>query len=335
MQVCLCDKQIRDLIASDVVIAPNKDTSKVQPASLDTSVGDTVYQIMASALPCPGKSVLDTIDDYHIASSYAMGTKTLQVGCTYVVRLQEELALPDNIMALANPKSSIGRLGVHVRLLIDGCERFDFVPAGYKGPLYIEITPLVFPIEIQIEDSFMQLRFICTDKISSLPHLPPRLLRVDLHLDKACYRAKGCAGVIDINDTNFYNPSSFWERVHIYDDRLILEPGRFYLLASQQIISVPENYAAELAPYDHTLGEYRAHYAGFCDPGFCGRIVMEVCVHKTPFVITHGQTLATLQYIAMAEKPDATYGPKIGSHYQDQGLKLSKHFLLAEGCEAV
>jgi dCTP deaminase len=329
MQTCLCDRQIRDLIGSRAIVVPNNDTSQVQPASLDLTIEGTLYQVLASSLPGKGKTVLDAINDCYINSIETMSTQVLQVGCTYVGRLQESLDLPPHVAALANPKSSIGRLGVHVRLLTDGCERFDVVPAGYKGPLYIEITPLVFPIAIQVEDSLMQLRFTSTDEAPKLLCFHPTSLSVDLRLETAGYRARGCTGVIDISDSDHCSIPAFWEPVRVHDDHLILEPGRFYLLASLQIICVPTSYAAELAPYDYTLGEYRVHYAGFCDPGFRGRVVMEVCAHKTPFVIRHGQTMATLQYIAMSEQPDAAYGPNIGSHYQSQGLRLSKHFMLA------
>ena len=49
--------------------------------------------------------------------------------------------LPKNISGMANPKSSTGRLDVFTRLIIDNTQEFETVPNGYKGPLYLEISP--------------------------------------------------------------------------------------------------------------------------------------------------------------------------------------------------
>ncbi|MCB1502758.1 MAG: 2'-deoxycytidine 5'-triphosphate deaminase, partial [Bauldia sp.] len=76
------------------------------------------------------------------------------------------------------------------------------------------------------------------------------------------------------------------------------------------------------------------HYAGFFDPGFGhsaaggagSRAVLEVRSHEIPFILEHGQTVGRLVYERMLERPRFLYGRDIGSHYQAQGLKLSKHF---------
>ena len=97
---------------------------------------------------------------------------------------------------------------------------------------------------------------------------------------------------------------------------------------------VPPDYAAEMAPYLAMVGEFRVHYAGFFDPGFGhagaggagSRGVLEVRCHEAPFALDHGQIVGRLVYERMAERPDILYGRDIGSNYQGQGLKLSKHF---------
>jgi dCTP deaminase len=334
MQLCLADHQIRKLMESGEILSPNNDMSGVQPASLDTTVGLMAHQVMASFLPGAGSTVLDILDKHYINDLGLLASCVLQTGCTYVIELRESLRLPPSIGAIANPKSSIGRLGVHLRLLTDYCDRFDHVCAGYDGPLYAEVTPLAFPVALRHMDKLIQIRFMRAMQLG--PELPDHHatpcdnnLTVDLTLSPPCYRAKTCTGVIDIDDKDHYNIADFWEPMYAPAGRLLLEPGRFYILASREIVDVPHHCAAELAPYDHTRGEYRVHLAGFADPGFKGRIVVEVCPDRIPFVVTHGQSLATLQYIPLAAKPDATYGPKIGSSYQGQDLRLSKHFLLA------
>ncbi len=88
-----------------------------------------------------------------------------------------------------------------------------------------------------------------------------------------------------------------------------------------------------MTPIDPSVGEFRVHYAGFFDPGFGtdeahgagSKGVLEVRTHDTPFLLEHGQTVARLVYEPLTERPTRLYGEG-GSHYQSQGLKLSKHF---------
>ena len=42
--------------------------------------------------------------------------------------------------------------------------------------------------------------------------------------------------------------------------------------------------------------------------------------------VEDGQVVGRLVYEPLTQVPDFVYGTDIGSHYQRQGLKLSKHF---------
>ncbi|MCC0065393.1 MAG: 2'-deoxycytidine 5'-triphosphate deaminase, partial [Defluviimonas sp.] len=104
---------------------------------------------------------------------------------------------------------------------------------------------------------------------------------------------------------------------------------------SREAVTIPPDYAAEMAPYLAMVGEFRVHYAGFFDPGFGwaeaggagSRGVLEVRCHEAPFVLEHGQVVGRLVYERMAGRPERLYGTGIASNYQGQGLKLSKHFV--------
>jgi dCTP deaminase len=54
--------------------------------------------------------------------------------------------------------------------------------------------------------------------------------------------------------------------------------------------------------------------------------VLEVRSHEVPFILEHGQVVGRLVYEHMLAAPRALYGTDLGSNYQAQGLKLSKHF---------
>jgi dCTP deaminase len=153
--------------------------------------------------------------------------------------------------------------------------------------------------------------------------------------DLVGYRAKPHTGVIDLDKIAHYPAQDFWEEIHSRDGRIILDPGAFYILVSREAVTIPPDYAAEMAPFLAMVGEFRVHYAGFFDPGFGyasaggagSRGVLEVRCHEAPFVLEDGQVVGRLVYERMAERPETLYGREIASNYQGQGLKLAKQFI--------
>src|SRR6202044_4037828 len=75
------------------------------------------------------------------------------------VPLIERLALPPDIDAASNPKSSTGRLDVFTRVIADETRGFDRVTPGYHGPLYAEISPKTFPVLVREGSRLSQIRF--------------------------------------------------------------------------------------------------------------------------------------------------------------------------------
>ncbi|TMV78463.1 2'-deoxycytidine 5'-triphosphate deaminase, partial [Thioclava sp. BHET1] len=278
----------------------------------------------------------------------------LEKGCVYVVPLMEGLCLPAGIQAVANAKSSTGRLDLLTRTITDGGTEFDRIPSGYTGPLYAEICPRSFSVLVRPGMRLNQIRFRAGQAVLSdadLAALDARVglvsgtaliaeglgFSVDLRPEggsRVGYRAKPHTGVIDLDRIGAYDPAEYWEELHSRDGRLILDPGAFYILVSREAVTIPPDHAAEMAPYLAMVGEFRVHYAGFFDPGFGyaeaggagSRGVLEVRCHEAPFVLEDGQVVGRLVYERMAEIPDQLYGTGIASNYQGQGLKLSKHF---------
>src|ERR1700741_4446149 len=93
--------------------------------------------------PAPVPERIDELKPHEIDLSAGAVPET---NCVYIVPLLESLALPPEIVAAANPKSSTGRLDVFTRVIADGTRRFDMIGAGYHGPLYAEISPKTFPV---------------------------------------------------------------------------------------------------------------------------------------------------------------------------------------------
>ena len=326
----LPSQSIEDLIARGAITSSRPfDPDQVQPASLDLRLGARAWRVRASFLPGLGRTVPRRIADVAMHELDLTRGAVLERGCVYIAELQESLALPPGVSARANPKSSTGRVDVFVRLLTDNSVAFDDVARGYRGPTYIEIAPQTFSILVRTSTRLNQLRL----KRGEPPKLEVRSVGVDLTQEIAGFRARRHAGVVDMDHVDGHDPRDFWEPLIPRRGELLLDPGEFYILASKEAVEIPVLQAAEMTPIDPSVGEFRVHYAGFFDPGFGteeaggvgSRGVLEVRSHETPFLLEDGQTVARLVYEPLTAKPARLYGEG-GSHYQRQGLKLSKHF---------
>jgi dCTP deaminase len=321
---------IEDLIAQGAISAVEPFAAdQVQPASLDLRLGDYAWRVRASFLPGSGRTVAERLADVAMHRLDLTGGAVLERGCVYIAPVQELMALPSGVSARANPKSSTGRVDVFVRALANQGAAFDDIAAGYRGPIYVEISPQTFSVLVRRGTRLNQLRL----RGGARRMLASRDVGVDLTGTLAGYRARRHAGVIDLDLEDGHDPRDFWEPLEAHRGELLLDPGEFYILASKDAVEIPVEQAAEMIPIDPAVGEFRVHYAGFFDPGFGtaeaggvgSRGVLEVRSRETPFLLEDGQTVARLVFEPLTERPVRLYGAG-GSHYQRQGLKLSKHF---------
>jgi dCTP deaminase len=343
-------------IAADQPIEPGQ----LQPASLDLRLGREAWRVQASFLPGKNLTVADKLAKFGMHKIDLIDGAVLERGCVYIVKLMENLWLPAGVSAMANPKSSTGRLDIFTRLITDGAVEFESVADGYTGALYAEISPRTFSVLMRAGSRLSQLRLrrgtsapsdLLMQSLQStvgLVHGAERTdirdgvaLSVNLEPDEKSgmigWRARKHAGLIDIDAASSQPVDAFWERVTPSDltlGGLVLNPDEFYILASREFVTVPKDHAAEMRAYDTRVGEFRAHYAGFFDPGFGmaelgaegTRAVLEVRSHDVPFLIEQGQTVCRLVYEPMIAVPKTLYGAG-GSNYQSQGLRLAKHFI--------
>lgn len=346
---------IAGLIDAGALVAdPPVDPVQLQPASLDLRLGGVAWRVRASFLPGRDKTVDARLQDFAMHRMDLADGAVLEKGCVYLVPLLERLDLPAGLEAVANAKSSTGRLDLLTRLITDHGTEFDRIPPGYRGPLWAEICPRSFSVLVRQGMRLNQVRFRAGDTtlddaalaalhdatglVDGPAHIDGGLgFSVDLHPRGdgiVGYRARPHAGVIDLDRIGAYAVRDFWDPITSDGGGVILDPGAFYILVSREAVHIPPDYAAEMAPYMALAGEFRVHYAGFFDPGFGhaaaggtgARGVLEVRCHEAPFVLDHGQRVGRLVYERMAARPDRLYGADFASNYQGQGLKLSKHF---------
>ncbi len=354
----LPDRDIAGLFEAGALAADRPlDDDQIQPASLDLRLGAKAYRVRASFLPGPSSTVSDKLERLKLHEIDLSEGAVLETGCVYVVPLQERLTLPADVSASANPKSSTGRLDIFTRIMADRTQEFDKIPAGYDGPLFMEVSPRTFPIVVRAGSRLSQIRFRKGHALLSEPELrdlhaaetlvaseEPNIsgggiaLSIDLTGTTEGligYRAKHHTAVVDVDRRAALDVYDFWEPLHARGrPELILDPDEFYILVSREAVHVPPLHAAEMTPFDPLVGEFRVHYAGFFDPGFGhsasggtgARAVLEVRSHEVPFILEHGQIVGRLVYEHMLARPGRLYGADMKSNYQAQGLKLSKHF---------
>jgi len=333
---------------------------QLQPASIDLRLGAVAWRVQASFLP--GKQPVERkIQSLKMHELDLTQGAVLERGCCYIVPLLERLNLPADIAGTANPKSTTGRLDIFTRLIPDYAEEFEEVKKGYKGNLYLEVSPRTFSVRVHKGLSLNQLRLRRGDPPPSDAALEAldqseglvftgekataatinRGLWVSIDLegvdsDLIGYRARHHTALIDLAKIGHYDPAAYWEPIRRdASGTLILNPGEFYILVSKEKVRVPPGYAAEMVPYDPSVGEFRIHYAGFFDPGFGygtggeipgTRAVLEVRSHEVPFLVEDGQVVGRLIYERLTDVPEKLYGSGLGSNYQRQGLALSKQF---------
>lgn len=359
----LADRAIGALFGQGQLISEAMlDHDQIQPASLDLRLGGKAIRVRASFMPGRGHTVAEKLERLTLHEIDLENGAVLETGCVYIVPLMESLDLPAEISASANPKSSTGRLDIFTRVMVDYAQEFDKVPAGYKGKLYLEISPRTFPIIVRRGSRLSQIRFRVGHALlaeaelfdlhkaetlvaSDMPNVSGGGIALSIDLKGSGpdgligYRGKHHTSVIDVDRKGAHEVLDFWEPLYSRGrDELILDPDEFYILVSNEAVHVPPLYAAEMTPYDPLVGEFRVHYAGFFDPGFGhapaggsgSRAVLEVRSHEVPFILEHGQVIGRLVYEHMQERPEGLYGTGLGSNYQAQGLKLSKHFRLPE-----
>ncbi len=334
---------------------------QIQPASLDIRLGPVAYRTRASFLPGRDASVGQKIEAYRMHRFSLDDGAVLEKGCVYLVQAMESLELRHRTSALANPKSSTGRLDVFCRLITDGGTEFDRVRAGYRGPLWVEISPRSFSILVETGTRLSQLRIkrgaprwsetalralhaevpLIDDETVFEENARRGLLAITVdaggsgNSDLIGWCARKNADLIDVSKVDHYDPEDYWEPVRVRTGQgVILDPNDFYILSSRESVTVPADHAAEMLAYDTLVGEFRVHYAGFFDPGFGladvggegTRAVLELRSRDVPFMIQHGQVVGRLLYERLTAPSDRLYGRGIGSSYQRQGLALSKQF---------
>ena len=359
----LVDRQLEALLGSALRPSPGSapiGPHQVQASSLDLRLGAEAVRIRAGFLPGSAgiEARLEELETSRLDLSGADGA-VLEKGGVYLVPLAEELDLPAELSASFNPRSSAGRCDLFTRVLVPGHPRFNVAPAGYRGPLWLEVAPLSFPVRLREGDRLCQIRLergragLTAEQLrgeyerTPLVHdadgpVPIERVRFDdegglaLHLglagrEPAGWRARLDTGVLEFGADGVHRIEEFWDPVHAIGGHCTLPPGAFHLFASRERVAIPPHLAAEMLPVDTGLGEMRNNYAGFFDNGFGWphgtTTVLEVRAHDVPFLVEDGQVFFRLKFFRTDGAPARLYAEgREGGSYRGQELTPARCF---------
>ncbi len=371
----LSDDQLKDLVSENVIQNTPTGDNNIDTASIDLHLSDKMFKMRGGIKGRPDKSYSDVIQDYATSTEDLNTTVGVEIakGETYVIALRETIRLShtSSLYGLATGKSSIGRLDVLVRLIADYSPYYDELPFPEELPtlnrgrkhtikLYLEVTPLTFPIKVYSGISLNQLRLfsghpelslmsraqlkhfgniLLTDDgpISSNDreffHLSVNLDPVRIYSDRSAssFRATNPDNVsIDLAPlAEQVIPNGLWElKQKDNDDVLDINPEEFYIIRSRERFRLPPDVAVYGRAMMESLGELRIHYAGFVHPYFGldrangTPLIFEVRGHNIKTFLRHEEVLANLQYYRMSQPANTP----VEVYYGDQELKLSKFF---------
>ncbi|MBA3685268.1 MAG: 2'-deoxycytidine 5'-triphosphate deaminase [Planctomycetes bacterium] len=357
--------ELRELVTTGAVYSnAGIADAQVQPASIDLTLADEAYRLPGSVLPLAGETVRDLVK--HLAlERLDLSTPTcLGRDQVYLVRLRERFRLPPGMEAYTNSKSSTGRVDLATRVLADGSPRYDRIPSGYDGDLWLELIPRSFNVVAQVGVSLNQAIFFCQRIVLSQAEMLERHARQPLlrepdgraSASRACLFDGRAVMTADLSQPivgyvakRTHHPLVLAKvRGHHTDDFfapvpkppsgfLFLEQERFYILATRERVVVPADLACEMVPYDASAGEFRAHYAGFFDPGWGisgdqepgAKAVLEVRPHQDDLILRHGQPICAMAYEVLQRPCTRLYGTCSNTYAGQDGPTLSKHFVVA------
>lgn len=298
----LPQQHILNLISNDFI--ERVDRTNVKPASLDLGITDEIFEI-PDAFQVPKTTSVWSVLKQFKKKKVGLNDPLL-VGKYYIAKINEKFNLPSYVYAYANPKSTTGRLDMHVRVIADGIPVYDALSKGFSGDVWVEIKPQSFSMKLHPGTQLNQVRLFYSDTRLDKLELEETMQRLgllfypsennngkkqkmfykDMQIQDSpdsivlCldtnhgmndeppgYRAKKTNEVIDFSKR--YKKEDFFVPIEPdKNERIRLPKESFSILSSIEHVSVPGILACEMASLDDRFGEFRSHYAGFIDPGW-------------------------------------------------------------------
>lgn len=349
MNKAIVDKEFNNLISKSKIYSDDFELSSyVQPASIDLPIGNVAYLIKEKFLPY-NKKISDIVENNSIEMINLDKGAVLLKGQTYLIPSINIDFTNTNYYGSISPKSSIGRIDLMVRSIFDNFGLYDTIDLEFKGQIFIEVSPQSFNVKVKkglalsqmmIFDSSLNSKVnfdfekLIFDENKNL--IKNKLYKNSLILSVAIpnnkilgFEAISTNEIIDLSIINSLNYTDFFREIRINSNKFTLQKDKFYILYIKENIRIPNNLSSEMLPFSHLIGELRAHYAGFFDPGFGSKFgcsaVLEVRPHET-ITIFDGQPICLMDFFENSSLPDKLYGDNKNNYQNQNGPKLAKYF---------
>ncbi len=364
----LSKEQLKELCKEGYIegVAGWEDDEKgpIDYSALDLTLVDEGYRMTKGSVKPFGDRYESQIRSQHLVEQLhpdGDGAYVLNATRTYLFKLKERLKFKDDarLYGQATAKSTIGRMDVLARLIVDGADHYEgFDPDALRrgsGDMYIEITPMTFNVRVKAGISLSQLRLFRgrpeDSEIGGQEVYEPLLhgeadqemdgsLSVDLQPisisgnDVCAFwanRMKEEDKPIDLWQRESLLPCEYWKFLRCDGSRRItIEQDHFYILRSKEKMSLTGGVAVYCKASDERIGEMRIHYAGFVHPFFGmdrkdrapgTSLIFEVRGHDVNVSLKDSEKMAQLIFYRMS-----TPCTKGAVSYNEQTLQLSKIF---------
>ena len=340
--------------------------SHVSVASIDVTVEDEAYEIEKVLKPLSQKKekIRDILNLMN-PKPFKIGD-TMYPGKSYIAKASLDLDFTPGLYMYGNAKSSSGRNFLLVRMLADEVGMFDGVDMrsrGYTGELWMVFEPLVYPIILTKDETYLQIRVLNKDTRMNKDDLDQFLIENNLLYRRqnlepysqdnlslltyngsilttiyapanqlVGYRVKeNILDAVDLTKRDI-DGEKYFEKVYAkelfsgsVDGYIELKQNQKYLLCTNEVLKIPTNICSELKALDPRLGLFFSHFAGFFDPGFFGTGTLEV-IPMHDMVMRAKDPVARFEFEYLREDTDA-YGVGTAANYQGQiDTKLPKQF---------
>ncbi len=255
----------------------------------------------------------------------------------YYIESLEEIHSPENINLLCDAKSSLGRLGI-----MSDDKNFEYRRHSPRAKVISSVQPFAFPIIItpgksSIVAAAARMRnsdFLSSEEVIKSDEI--RLLESGNEVNKAsrlspdgltmhfnthiAYRAKRYPEPIDIDSPLKYNPEDYFDVIE-GNGRLILDPKRFYLLGTNEEISLGNVFGYITRQTATTGSDLWVHFAGQIREGFRGEITME-CLSQNKRLIEKGDYAGFVKFDSI----DSLGTPYNGVYQNQRAPTLPRFF---------
>jgi dCTP deaminase len=363
----LSKKQVKKLIDENYIMDVGSLSKQLDFSSIDIRVADAAYELGGGCVKPFGRDYLSNLSRLHLVQPLnpeSGGEFMLKSRKSYLFKIKERITelLDSPIYGMATAKSSVGRLDVLARLIVDGMDEYEgFDPSMISnGDMYLEVTPMTFDVLVRPGTSLTQLRFFKSepresliraraladtvltgsrtgsDAILSADLSPVIVSRQSIVAFSASLNRPGTSPVPMWKvspEESMPKPWNHWKfEFADQNGRLHIKKDRFYIIRSYEKIWLPAGVAVYCRASDETIGEMRIHYAGFVHPHFGVRrsdhqrgtpLIFEVRGHDIDVSLRHREKMARLEFYRMSE--DSEPAAQLGD-YDNQTLKLSSFF---------